>query len=182
VTQNADGEPALIVSTDGQYKYVGRLLVNFDDTGVLQLDSPDPETIGPWPTASRDGRIVNLGEHQPHLLNPVFADTTRVLTVPTIFGWRYEVQVAESLAGPWQALPAFTGAGGAAGRRYSGNAPPGYAPGCADAIDRRLHLDVALPEQPLAVGEGASAQRAVTHRMLQLRRPRTGVRDGPRAL
>jgi len=48
VTQNAAGEPALIVSTDGQYKYVGRLLVDFDDTGVLQLDSLDPETIGPW--------------------------------------------------------------------------------------------------------------------------------------
>jgi 2',3'-cyclic-nucleotide 2'-phosphodiesterase (5'-nucleotidase family) len=52
VTQNAAGEPALIVSTDGQYKYVGRLLVDFDDTGVLQLDSLDPETIGPWPTES----------------------------------------------------------------------------------------------------------------------------------
>ena len=62
--------------------------------------------------ASRDGRIVNLGEHQPHLLNPVLADSTWVVTVPTIFGWRYEVQVAESLDGPWQSLPAFTGAGG----------------------------------------------------------------------
>jgi hypothetical protein len=72
--------------------------------------------------ASRDGRIVNLGEHQPHLLNPVFADTTRVLTVPTIFGWRYEVQVAESLAGPWQSLPVFTGAGG---RQFISDDAPG---------------------------------------------------------
>lgn len=35
VTQNADGEPALVVGTDGEYSYVGRLLVAFDANGVL---------------------------------------------------------------------------------------------------------------------------------------------------
>jgi 2',3'-cyclic-nucleotide 2'-phosphodiesterase (5'-nucleotidase family) len=34
-TVNADGDPALIVSTDGEYTYVGRLVVEFDDNGVL---------------------------------------------------------------------------------------------------------------------------------------------------
>ena len=32
---NADGDPVLIVSTDGEYTYVGRLVVEFDDAGVL---------------------------------------------------------------------------------------------------------------------------------------------------
>ncbi|WP_333835427.1 bifunctional metallophosphatase/5'-nucleotidase, partial [Rubrimonas sp.] len=40
VTTDADGDPLLIVSTDGEYSYVGRLVVEFD----------------------ADGRLVNLGD------------------------------------------------------------------------------------------------------------------------
>ena len=32
---NMDGQPTLIVSTDGQYSYVGRLVVDFDSNGVV---------------------------------------------------------------------------------------------------------------------------------------------------
>jgi len=39
VSQNLDGEPALIVSTDGEYSYVGRLVVGFDENGVVLLSS-----------------------------------------------------------------------------------------------------------------------------------------------
>ena len=35
LTTNANGQPAAIVSTDGQYSYVGRLVVDFDASGVL---------------------------------------------------------------------------------------------------------------------------------------------------
>jgi predicted extracellular nuclease/Ca2+-binding RTX toxin-like protein len=35
VTTSRDGDPAVIVSTDGEYSYVGRLVVNFDDDGIL---------------------------------------------------------------------------------------------------------------------------------------------------
>ncbi len=34
-TSNLDGDPTLIVSTDGQYSYVGRLVVEFDANGVV---------------------------------------------------------------------------------------------------------------------------------------------------
>jgi 2',3'-cyclic-nucleotide 2'-phosphodiesterase (5'-nucleotidase family)/plastocyanin len=34
-TLNADGDSALIISTDGQYKYVGRLVVDFDSMGKV---------------------------------------------------------------------------------------------------------------------------------------------------
>ncbi len=34
-TTNADGDPLLIVSTDGEYSYVGRLVVEFDEDGKL---------------------------------------------------------------------------------------------------------------------------------------------------
>jgi 2',3'-cyclic-nucleotide 2'-phosphodiesterase (5'-nucleotidase family) len=35
VTADADGNPAVIVSTDGEYSYVGRLVVNFNEMGIL---------------------------------------------------------------------------------------------------------------------------------------------------
>jgi 2',3'-cyclic-nucleotide 2'-phosphodiesterase (5'-nucleotidase family) len=43
----ADGKPVLIVSTDGEYSYVGRLVVTFDDAGVVTAVSPDS---GPYVT------------------------------------------------------------------------------------------------------------------------------------
>ncbi|MFT6848471.1 MAG: 2',3'-cyclic-nucleotide 2'-phosphodiesterase (5'-nucleotidase family), partial [Cryomorphaceae bacterium] len=39
VTENLDSEPVLIVSTDGEYSYVGRLVVGFDENGVVLLSS-----------------------------------------------------------------------------------------------------------------------------------------------
>lgn len=39
VTENLDSEPVLIVSTDGEYSYVGRLVVGFDENGVALLSS-----------------------------------------------------------------------------------------------------------------------------------------------
>jgi len=57
VTTNAsddDGDgspdPALIVSTGGEYGYVGRLVVTFDDNGVVLPDSIDPAVSGAFAT------------------------------------------------------------------------------------------------------------------------------------
>jgi 2',3'-cyclic-nucleotide 2'-phosphodiesterase / 3'-nucleotidase / 5'-nucleotidase len=46
VTVNADGDPALIVSTDGEYRYVGRLVVGFDGNGRVVPESVDPNVSG----------------------------------------------------------------------------------------------------------------------------------------
>ncbi|WP_421938162.1 5'-nucleotidase C-terminal domain-containing protein [Pelagibius sp.] len=50
-TTNADGDPAVIVSTDGEYSYVGRL---FDENGVLitddQGDAADEDVSGAFAT------------------------------------------------------------------------------------------------------------------------------------
>jgi 2',3'-cyclic-nucleotide 2'-phosphodiesterase / 3'-nucleotidase / 5'-nucleotidase len=46
VTANADGDPAVIVSTDGQYQYVGRLVVAFGPDGRINPDSIDPAVSG----------------------------------------------------------------------------------------------------------------------------------------
>ncbi len=46
----ADGNPIAIVNTDGQYLYVGQLVVDFDADGILILDSIDPLISGAYAT------------------------------------------------------------------------------------------------------------------------------------
>jgi len=50
LTTNADGDPAAIVSTDGEYSYVGRLVAEFDPNGVLIPGSIDPNVSGSYAT------------------------------------------------------------------------------------------------------------------------------------
>ncbi len=52
-----DGSPTLVVNVDGDYKYLGRLVVDFDDAGVLLVDALDPADNGAW--ASTDA-IVDM--------------------------------------------------------------------------------------------------------------------------
>ncbi|WOO39549.1 choice-of-anchor I domain-containing protein [Rubellicoccus peritrichatus] len=70
VTTNADGDSVVIVSTDGEYSYVGRLVVAFDLEGKLITDSLDNDLIGPYATV--DSVVEALwGEEDP------FAEGTR---------------------------------------------------------------------------------------------------------
>jgi 2',3'-cyclic-nucleotide 2'-phosphodiesterase (5'-nucleotidase family) len=45
---SASGEPVLVVNTDGDYKYLGRLVVEFDEDGVIDLTSLDDEVNGAY--------------------------------------------------------------------------------------------------------------------------------------
>lgn len=54
----ADGNPVAIVSTDGEYSYVGRLVVEFDKDGVLVPGSIDPNDSGP--VATTDDEVAAL--------------------------------------------------------------------------------------------------------------------------
>lgn len=51
-TLNADGDSALIISTDGQYKYVGRLVVDFDSAGKVIPSSVNPVVSGAFASTS----------------------------------------------------------------------------------------------------------------------------------
>jgi len=64
VTTNADSEPALIVSTDGQYSYVGRLVVDFDASGVVIPASVDETESGAYLTTD-DGVAALWGATDP---------------------------------------------------------------------------------------------------------------------
>ncbi|MEL6301652.1 MAG: bifunctional metallophosphatase/5'-nucleotidase [Pseudomonadota bacterium] len=50
VLESASGEPVLLVNTDGDYKYLGRLVVDFDSEGKILLESLDTEVNGAYAT------------------------------------------------------------------------------------------------------------------------------------
>lgn len=56
---NAGGTDTVVVNTDGSYKYVGRLVIEFDDEGNINADSYDAEVSGAYAT---DGQgVADLG-------------------------------------------------------------------------------------------------------------------------
>ncbi|MEM9652768.1 MAG: 5'-nucleotidase C-terminal domain-containing protein [Actinomycetota bacterium] len=75
---SAGGDPVVIVSTDGEYSYVGQLVVDFDANGVLVGDT-DPSTNGPIKTEDEDAAALWDGG-----LDAAFADGTKAELVQTI--------------------------------------------------------------------------------------------------
>lgn len=57
------GEPVLVVNTDGDYKYLGRLVLGFDTSGVIIEESLDSTTNGAY--ASNDAMLVSVGNPAP---------------------------------------------------------------------------------------------------------------------
>ena len=50
VRTSASGQPVIVVNTDSNYQYVGRLVVDFDDNGVIVPTSIDPNISGAYAT------------------------------------------------------------------------------------------------------------------------------------
>ncbi len=50
IKTDADGKPVAVVNTDGTYKYLGRLVLDFDADGVIIPDSYDPLISGAYRT------------------------------------------------------------------------------------------------------------------------------------
>ncbi|MHB0775360.1 bifunctional metallophosphatase/5'-nucleotidase [Halomonas sp. WWR20] len=71
LTQDAAGDDVAIVNTDGGWRYVGQLTVDFDSQGRLIADSIDPESSGIY--ASTDEQVEALwGDREA-----AFADGTK---------------------------------------------------------------------------------------------------------
>jgi 2',3'-cyclic-nucleotide 2'-phosphodiesterase (5'-nucleotidase family) len=80
VTQGADGAPTLIVNTDNEYTYLGRLVVDFDAQGRIILGSVDPLVSGAYAaTAANVAKAWNVSEAQ--LATTAFADGTKAENV-----------------------------------------------------------------------------------------------------
>ena len=63
LTQSATNEPIAIVGTDGNYRYVGRLVVSFDAAGVLIPASIDPVVSGAFATDEQG--VADTGNAAP---------------------------------------------------------------------------------------------------------------------
>ncbi|NJO79018.1 MAG: bifunctional metallophosphatase/5'-nucleotidase [Cyanobacteria bacterium RM1_2_2] len=48
VRTSANGQPVLVVNTDGNYKYVGRLVLEFSDEGIINTQSLNPAINGAY--------------------------------------------------------------------------------------------------------------------------------------
>ncbi|MEL6974075.1 MAG: bifunctional metallophosphatase/5'-nucleotidase [Bacteroidota bacterium] len=59
VTQDASQNPTLVVNVDGDYKYLGRLVVGFDDHGIIDLDTLDEYLNGSY--ASTPAVVGSVG-------------------------------------------------------------------------------------------------------------------------
>ncbi|VEP17401.1 Alkaline phosphatase [Hyella patelloides LEGE 07179] len=65
--EDADGNPIAVVNTDGNYKYLGRLVVEFDANGLIIPSSIDPEISGAYATDD-DGVAAVEGTPDPEVV------------------------------------------------------------------------------------------------------------------
>lgn len=67
IKTDADGKPVAVVNTEGNYRYVGRLVVDFDENGEIITDSIDPEVSGAYATDDAGVAAVN-GTPDPEIV------------------------------------------------------------------------------------------------------------------
>ena len=78
VTAGADGKTTLIVNTDSEYTYLGRLVVDFDDNGDIILDSVAANVPVSGAYAATDENVAEAwGTTVDNLETTAFADGTR---------------------------------------------------------------------------------------------------------
>lgn len=80
----ADGNPVLIVNTDNEYTYLGRLVVEFDQNGVLVTDSWNNAESGAYASTEANVRTAQSLAPDADLETTVFADGTRADAVRDI--------------------------------------------------------------------------------------------------
>ncbi|MHC5741415.1 MAG: bifunctional metallophosphatase/5'-nucleotidase [Nostoc sp.] len=107
IKKAADGNPIAVVNTDGNYRYVGRLVVNFDAKGVIIPNSIDPKISGAYATDSQgvaavggkpDAKIVAITEA---LKKVIIAQDGQIFGKTNVFlnGWRGDVRTQETNLG-----------------------------------------------------------------------------------
>ncbi|WP_428269744.1 bifunctional metallophosphatase/5'-nucleotidase [Haliangium sp.] len=84
---SASDEPVLVVNTDGNYRYVGRLVVTFDTAGVIKLDSIDANESGVYAT-DEQGVSAIAGAEPISLVAAIAKDIAEVIVTldGTLYG------------------------------------------------------------------------------------------------
>jgi VCBS repeat-containing protein len=85
VTAGADGAPTLIVNTDGEYTYLGRLVVDFDANGEIIIDNLAATTaVNGAYAATTDNVAEAWGDTDGDLSDTAFAEGTKGETVADV--------------------------------------------------------------------------------------------------
>lgn len=109
IQTGADGNPVAVVNTDGNYKYVGRLVIDFDENGVLLPESYDPTISGAFATDNEGVAAVDgAGLVDPAIVaitnalrEVIIASESNVFGVSEVFlnGTRGDVRTQETNLG-----------------------------------------------------------------------------------
>lgn len=93
---NANDEPVLVVNVDGDYKYLGRLVVGFDANGVIDLETLSTVYNGVYP--SNDNGVSDLEDAVSDLIDEQFSN---VIGYSSVFldGRREQVRTQETNLG-----------------------------------------------------------------------------------
>ncbi len=109
IKTDVDGNPVAVVNTDGNYKYVGRLVIDFDENGLIVPESYDSEVSGAY--ATDDQGVADIGGEgladpaivaiTDALREVIVATESNVLGVSDVFleGRRSAVRVEETNLG-----------------------------------------------------------------------------------
>jgi 2',3'-cyclic-nucleotide 2'-phosphodiesterase (5'-nucleotidase family) len=106
-TTDAEGKPTLIVNVDGDYKYLGRLVVGFDDAGHVIEGSLDENLNGAWASTPENvtlaGGIANrmVVQTRDALLTVIESQFENIVGHTDVFleGRRSEVRTQETNLG-----------------------------------------------------------------------------------
>ncbi|BES69306.1 hypothetical protein RE428_03240 [Marinobacter nanhaiticus D15-8W] len=105
--ESPDGEPVLVVNVDGDYKYLGRLVLNFDGNGVIKTDELDPAQNGAWASTEAivdelmGEPIVRVAEVSAEIRDVLAARDGNILGQTSVYldGRRSEVRTEETNLG-----------------------------------------------------------------------------------
>jgi 2',3'-cyclic-nucleotide 2'-phosphodiesterase (5'-nucleotidase family) len=106
-TMDAAGMPVLIVNVDGDYKYLGRLVVSFDKNGYIIRESLDEKINGAWACTAQNVATVggkpnkNLVALRDALQEVIVAQYGNVLGYSNVYldGRRSQVRTQETNLG-----------------------------------------------------------------------------------
>ncbi len=99
---SATGEPVLLVNSDADYRYLGRLVVDFDSQGVLLPESVDPAVSGAYATDSPERQpIPEVTRIVESLRNVLQARDGNILGKTGVYlaGRRHDIRTQETNLG-----------------------------------------------------------------------------------
>lgn len=107
LTTGASGDPVAVVNVDGDYKYLGRLVVEFDEEGKMITSSIDPNTSGVYASIASNVTAVNgtpnakVLEARDSVLSVINAQYQNVIGYASVYldGRRSQVRTQETNLG-----------------------------------------------------------------------------------